>query len=536
MEVASARKFQHRQLMIRISQRLSDSDLSDLKYLCGDIVPESALGSVKFPTDLFTLLQYHGYLGPGTYSFVKKGLSAIGRDDLASMLPELEEGVSQCSGEGSSLLPKSECELKHRMMLLAIADRMRKDDILKLMYVSTGKVKGSSNDTKVTDDAIGALQVLAGLDESNFLCCSSYSVLCDLLQQIGRRDLADIVVGFPGSVPQGFTVKGQALGLMMEVLRNKKNLYLTHQEKLGRMRDGDSEIVQQIHLMLLRECTKCLGTRKAPTCTASTIRSLQSAFKSQHKFLQVVSEIKCQQIKHRKKFKFADAFGSKHKVLESDICPVADSAHQARRFILEVSCELIGREKATKVHQFNDEIEHGINICSGYGKHISSLLHHLTSLLSSVSKKEINIEHYKKELTEIFTNHQNYMIGSFPLLASYTQSENIEDLTKISLGELVKLIALPSTLNFFGLVAMVTIPSYAILLNLFASLGGQDIDSDQVLGELVDYVHHASHLLGSKEFIQRCALSLHEQVSCFKQNIIELDDLCAPLIKELVSY
>lgn len=296
MEVASVRKFQHRQLMIRISQRLSDSDLSDLKYLCGDIVPESALGSVQFPTDLFTLLQYHGYLGPGTYSFVKKGLSAIGRDDLASMLPELEESVSQCCGEGNALLPKSECELKHRMMLVAIADRMRKDDILKLLYVSTGKVRGSGNDAKVTDDAIGALQVLAGLVESNFLCCSSYSVLCDLLQQIGRNDLADLVVGFPGSVPQGFTVKGQALGLMMEVLRNKKNLYLTHQEKLGRMRDGDSEIVKQIHSMLLKECTKCLGTRKAPTCTASTIRSLQSAF------LQIVSEIKCQQMKHRKKF------------------------------------------------------------------------------------------------------------------------------------------------------------------------------------------------------------------------------------------
>lgn len=536
MEVALAKKLQHRQLMLQISHGLSGSDLGDLKYLCGDVIAEAALEEVKTATDLFTLLQYHGQLSPGCYSFMSIALSSIGRNDLASELPAAKENSF---GSHCDILPKNDCKLKHRMMLVAVADRMRREDIIKLMFVTSGRVGVSD---EVTNDAIGALQVLAGLEESNLLCCSGYSDLCDLLQQIGRSDLADLVVGFPrSSLQAGFTMQNQALGLMMEVLRNKRRVYVFHQEKLGKMKDGNHKVIGDIHSMLQGICEKGLSSRNAECCTPSTMRALQSAFDSQYQFLEcIVSGLDSHHPKHKDSFNFVNnAFGraGNHKTMESHVCPVAESAHQTRRFILEVSSEIIGKEKATEVHQLNDKIENGINICSGYGKHVISLLSGLANLLSSVSEKKIRIDSCGTELMDIFTSHKKYLVGTFPTLAPHIQSvECLEDFSKISQTELPKLTTLPSTVEgtMKGLVAMVMVPSYAILLNLLCSLT-RHVNSEEVLGDLVTYVRHSSHVPGSKEFVQRCASALYNHVACFQQDIMKLDDLCTPLITELIN-
>lgn len=531
MAVTLARKIQHRQLMLKISQSLSEADLGDLKYLCGDIIGESALGNAKSCTDLFMLLQYQGQLGLDNYSFVSRGLSSIGRADLASMLPEAEESSVECRGD---VLPQRDCELKHRMMMLAVADRMRREDVVKLLYVTSGKVQVLHSGKKVTGDAIGALQVLACLEESKLLHCSSYSVLCDLLQQIGRSDLADLVIGFPRNIPEGFTMQNQALALMMEVLRNKRKVYIFHQEKLSKMKDGNNEVVRDIHSILLRVCVDGLRTRCAETCTMSNIKAIISAFASQYCFLQcVMSDLSScdQRLSHKKTLNFVDdAFGSErdYKIVESYACPVADSAHQMRKFILEVSCEIIGKEKVTNVHQLNDRVENGINICSGYGKHILSLLSCLACLLSSVSKKEVSKECYWTELMEIFTHHKNFLIRAFPLLAPHIQRGDLLASSQLEHS------TLPSSVenSFNGLVAMVTIPSYSILLNLLTST---HVNTEKVLGDLVDYVHLPGHVVGSAEFVERCAAALYDHVACFRQDIVALDDLCAPLIMELIN-
>ena len=443
MDVTLARKIEHRQLMLKVSHDLSEADFDDLKYLCGDIIAKP-LEAVTCATRLFELLQYHGQLGPGCYNFLGKALSSIGRKDLASLLPQDEKLIEYYKFDGFPM--SSECKLKHRMALVAVADRLRKEDIIKLLFVTSGKVKVREKSAEVTDDAIGALQVLAGLEESSLLCCSSYSNLCDLLQQIGRRDLADLVMGFPSGVPQAFTMHNQAFALMIEVLRNKRKSYLFHLEKLSQMKDGNHKIVQEIHSMLLSICEQHLSSRNPESsCTSSAVRSLQHAFDSQYQFLQCIlaEHSDGRPLKHMESFNFVnDAFGRiiDHKNMETLVCPLADSAHQTRRFILEVSCEVIGKEKVTKVHQLNEKIEKGINICSGYGRHISSLLSCLAGLLSSVAEKRVTIDNYQMDLMDIFKRHKNYLMGTFPKLAPRIQSvECLDDLSKISQTELLQI-------------------------------------------------------------------------------------------------
>ena len=81
---------------------------------------------------------------------------------------------------------------------------------------------------------------------------------------------------------------------------------------------------------------------------------------------------------------------------------------------------------------------------------------------------------------------------------------------------------------------MVAVPCYTILLNLLCSSHGQ-ANANEVLQNLVDYLRLPSHIAGAKEFVERCATALDNHVASFQHDIIELDELCAPLITELIN-
>lgn len=524
MDGRVAERLQHRQLMVTISQRLSDSDLSDLKYLCGDTVPELALEKVQVPTDLFTVLQHHGYLSAKQYKFLEGCLLSIGRHDLASVLPDSQEVpvYQKCTSaavrQESVAVPPREWEFQHRIMLVSIAERLRAEDISKLAYITSGKVSSYGEVSSVT-----ALQIITKFD-SGSLCCGSYMSLSDLLLKIGRSDLSDLVSGFPRNVLPKFSAKNQAFHLMMEVLRSKRSVYTLHLEKLRSMKDGDDEIIQHIHSLLLGTGLKGLSIRSSPTSVSEVVKSLKSAFDSQYDFMQCTVEF--QTLKYKPMFNFVnDSFGCDDCCVKGSYpCLVAESAHQARKFILEVSSEVIGKEKTVEINELNYKIERGINVCSKYAKHILSLLSSLSGLLSAVSNSEVDIKPFRKELADIFTCHQDYIASVFPSLDCSVDNLSVSLLNTS-----------PWDIQFHGSIAMLAVPSYVILLNLIAVCNGHTISNlEEIFKRMVDFMCHSDHIVGSKEFIQKCAASLHENVACFGRDVIELDSLCAPLISELV--
>lgn len=80
---------------------------------------------------------------------------------------------------------------------------------------------------------------------------------------------------------------------------------------------------------------------------------------------------------------------------------------------------------------------------------------------------------------------------------------------------------------------MIIVPSYSILLNTLASFMGCTVDSEKVLESMICYLN-ANQDSTFQNYIQKCSTSLQDCILAFRKNIIELDDLCAPLIKELV--
>ena len=231
---------------------------------------------------------------------------------------------------------------------------MRAEDIEKLLYLSTGTVGNHEV------GAITALRIIDDLKEFH----GNYTLLCNLLQKIGRNDLADLVSGFPREAPRSFAVGHQALHLMMEVLRSKKSLFAFHQAKLRSMKEGDNTLIQSSHSIVLGTILKGLSIRRVSSGVASIMQILHNGFNSQYKYMQctTLQEAECHSLRHKKAFNFFTQSGSDDDHTESYLCPVAESAHQARKFILEASCEIIGKERTVDVHQLNYEIECGINI------------------------------------------------------------------------------------------------------------------------------------------------------------------------------
>ena len=509
-------KIQHRLLMVRIGQSLSSSDLSDLKYLCGDILAESAIGNVQTATDLFKLLEYNGFLGPDYYAFIKEGFMSMGRNDLANLLPNpLEKNVKDCHSQDK---PKTyqETQYYHRNMLVSIAGKMRSEDISKLIYVSTGRVSAIHD----ADSTSVSLNVFALLEEAKMISSGNYTLLSDFLHQIGRHDLADFLLNLPGRVPSGFSMKRQALSLKMECLNRRKCVYRFYREKLIKMTQGDYILIHQIHSVGIENSIKALG--HSEQINKSTFNEIPKAFNALKILIQSIGLESDQFLKLlQENIGFLD---------KSYPCPLADAAHQSRLFILKVSCELLGKEKVKQVHQLNGRIEHLIDISCEVTDHIYSLLTNLASVLRSVPEKGPDRETFRKDLIKIYVGHKKYIIALFPKLSPFISVENLKEFK-----EIFKVEELDTSMSLAAFNGIGTVPAYSILLNALASLTGFTVNSEEVLRKITSYLQDEDHD-SFGDFIQRFSGILQESITSFTEDIIELDGLCAPLIRELVSF
>ena len=516
----------HRQLMITIGQRLNRDDLEDLKYLCADILTETALGGVRTPTDLFARLQHHGHLSPGHYEFAKWSLISIGRSDLASVLPtELDSSNVRSSCVPAVAVPENKLQLQHRMMLVSVASKLGGEDVTKLAYICEGKVQASTT----------ALEVFAKLEDSHLVSCGDYSFLCDMLRVIGRYDLAGFISGLPGDLPTGFSMRGQALQLMLERLKQRKSVYVLHRKKISAIKDGSSYLVCNIHSKMAAHCVTGLSADNSMQSNPSS-EVLRKAFDSQFRFLRCVvstnSELK--QLRFKDSFSFSDCgFGCESGGEFEYPCLVAESAHQVRSFIFDSSCEVLGKAEVTEVNRLNVNFERAISICSGYSEQILSLMSSLISLLTAISQGQTVVEQYEW-LVEILTVNKEYLLASFPLLVPFVQRKYFNTLSRFFQVDVCDYE--DNEIEFDGVVNIIVVPSYALLLNLWLSVNGCVVNVQELREKLVRYVQLHSHITGSAGYLKKLAVTFFDDILCFSERIVKLDDLCAPLIEQLISY
>ncbi|XP_030622242.1 FAS-associated death domain protein [Chanos chanos] len=81
---------QFRVTLVRISENLSDDQLSNLKFLCKGKIGKKKLEDIQSGTELFDCLMEKGEIGHDNAEFLSDILTHIGRTDLAEIITQFE--------------------------------------------------------------------------------------------------------------------------------------------------------------------------------------------------------------------------------------------------------------------------------------------------------------------------------------------------------------------------------------------------------------------------------------------------------------
>lgn len=241
--------YHHFKLLVQISDALSQPDLRDLVFCCGNAVPEATAEKISSGVDLFKILKHQNHLGPGQYGYLRRRLEAIGRVDLANRLPsELESMLCQVpqhkkhlSHKNGHIRPSSPVQapglptasadraFSSRAQLLQVAANLTSDDLSKLAYLFANKLSRNFEDEMTATSLLLQLESIGAISP-----CQPQTVSC-LLHEIGRKDLASLIlsVQVPQSPHTSFESPYQLLLMKISMLTNKRSQYSFQRKQMS---------------------------------------------------------------------------------------------------------------------------------------------------------------------------------------------------------------------------------------------------------------------------------------------------------------
>lgn len=189
---------EHYAQLIKISRMLSKDDLKNLIFACGDVLPTAAANKVTAGTDLFRELKQRGCLSPSNYDYLKEQLVAIGRDDLAFMLPD---PVNVSDGEKDGRYSPAEVNIpahlractegtsdaaySYRMLLLRLSEQITNEEAQKLAFAMC---------PELCDESVDAFRLICYLSNNRNITSAGFlKTLSSTLIVIGRTDLAQFL-------------------------------------------------------------------------------------------------------------------------------------------------------------------------------------------------------------------------------------------------------------------------------------------------------------------------------------------------------
>lgn len=178
----SSVKHQHRTLLLKIIHKLTTTDLEELVFICEDVLSESTAEEIQSATSLFRALEHRGKLSPQDYNYLRECLTNIGRDDLASLLPENQTNKSLISLSGLSLNEINGSTLKSaaKKTMLYISNQLRKRDLDKMAYLCECEAKGG-------------IDLIQTLERNGKISDGNHDYLSGVLTEIGRNDLGRLL-------------------------------------------------------------------------------------------------------------------------------------------------------------------------------------------------------------------------------------------------------------------------------------------------------------------------------------------------------
>lgn len=526
-------KLQHRVLLTKLGQRLSSSDVEDLVFISEAVLHESTAEGIKTATGLFRELEHRAFLAPGDYTFLKGSLMNIGRNDLADMLPSIKEdhlsqAFSSLNCSDTSTQAKKYCPaVEEKRVLLHISNQLRKEDLEKAAYLCSSEIHGG-------------IHFIQYLERNGIVRDGNYGHLAEILIEIGRDDLSQLLKSTdPMSLPSSMGEYSQKLTIMVEALRESQRSYTSNFQMLKDIAEGNDRACGMIFNDHQTELTGQLshikrnftrGQTPFPPDSGSIKDTLTDAFNSLHTLLKnLVTDIKSQTC--RKCFKLRS---HTYRICTKDetyrFCRMGMSAYCTNEFLEQVSTELIGTKDSS-----GNKVRYAISICSKVVFHLPTLMRTLGELLYHNHRGNIDIKVYKKELTDAFLQHKNYIEAVLPIVAKFLPHSSLQVLSA-NLG-----LIFPATegsdfdsVSDYGYVRMITIPTYTLLLYLLSlSYGPSSSNTMIVMIRLEDYLGHRNHYIDAKEFIKSCGKALQTEIVSYRKKL--LDRCEQPMIRDLIN-
>ena len=263
-------------LLISLSQRLSKEDLKSLVFSCGDVLPRSAADSITAGTDLFRELNQRGHLGPSNYDYLRHNLELVGRNDLASLLPDQFEIMFDkaratektrfgyvSNPEVPAVHPMSfqlakftsAPSVTNRMFFLHLSEQLTSEELEKLAYLMC---------PQQCNNQFTAAKVRLGLADllekgENVISLQFIHLLSTCLDAIGRADLAQHLCSLigPQVLLSSFSTSQQQLNLKISLLLHSKHQsYDFHMKALAMLEREDGCRVRVLG-PLMKELGKC---------------------------------------------------------------------------------------------------------------------------------------------------------------------------------------------------------------------------------------------------------------------------------------
>ena len=216
MSADKKRNMVFRTQLFHISNKLSETDVANLKFLCSDLngISRRALEEIDAAFQLFSALEGINELAPDKLGFLEELLKTLGKVHLIEPLKEaLANPASYTEGAQSSPLspPTSDAavSMKFNQLLISIGNDLPQRDLRNVSYFfQSYDVKG------LTAQALQKLrepaQLFDILKQERIISATNLGKLRAVLEAIGRRDICEKIDEYAQSVPGcvGATAEG----------------------------------------------------------------------------------------------------------------------------------------------------------------------------------------------------------------------------------------------------------------------------------------------------------------------------------------
>ena len=278
-------------LLTKVAQQLTKDDLEKLVFSCGNIIPPSSAEKITSGIDLFRELKQRGHLGPANYDYLSEQLIVVGRQDLASMLPDKVEilyGESKIrdrmhlgcvlSPTAPVVIPMHLSKLKFfhpntdsRMFLMHISQQLRSQDSMKIAFLMYP-----------TQSHITTFELAKLLErEGGMYSVDVVNRFASCLEAVGRYDLAELVktLTAPHKLLSSLSTSQQQLTLKMNLLLYSKQQH--YDFYMRALHEAESDI--RVRVKLLRPPTKNYFKQFSdPSKICSLAKEIQAGLQNSH--------------------------------------------------------------------------------------------------------------------------------------------------------------------------------------------------------------------------------------------------------------